>query len=290
VKNLIVVGKDGRVRTRGLYCRAWAMPNGRCRVHGGASTGPKSPEGKARVVAAMVEGRRKWVERRRAEGRRFTAGRKAGDTWVTGSMREQARAEARRLGAGRFTLDRSLTLALLKSGKGDPEARERALSMLAAHEEAAAEKDRRQALSLVGEWRERFAVYSPSSRPAAEPVGPPPLLVPDDCAPLLSDDPSHDPNPTVAAFWRNVDLALTRLGQIMGRPAPQGSSRHAAFWWSVNTALDIHEGVLTGRLRISDIPDLKLSLDAAKAMIKAALRVDKNILKAPRSAPFSAKN
>ncbi|HEX9168960.1 MAG TPA: HGGxSTG domain-containing protein, partial [Roseiarcus sp.] len=63
---------------------------GRCRVHGGASTGPKSPEGKARVVAAMVEGRRKWAEQRRTEGRRFTAGRKGGDAWVTEAMRERA--------------------------------------------------------------------------------------------------------------------------------------------------------------------------------------------------------
>ncbi len=76
------------------------MSDGRCRVHGGASTGPKTSEGKARVVAAMVEGRRKWLERRRAEGRRFTAGRKGGDAWVTEATRERARAEARRLGAG----------------------------------------------------------------------------------------------------------------------------------------------------------------------------------------------
>jgi hypothetical protein len=280
IKNPIKTGKNGVRVSRGPFCNAWAMPNGRCRVHGGASTGPKSPEGKARVVAAMVEGRREWVERRRAEGGRFTAGRKGGDAWVTEAMRERARAEARRLGAGRFTLDRSLTLALIKSANGDPAARARAKAMLAAHEEAAAEKDRRQALTIVDGWRGRFAAYLPSSRPAAEP---PP------CAPLLSDDPSHDPNPTVAAFWRNVDLALTRLGQVMGREAPQGSSRHAAFWWSVDTALDIHEGVLTGRLRSRDIPDLKLRLDAAKAMIKAALRVDKNMLKAPRSGPFSAK-
>ena len=57
-------------------------------MHGGASTGPRTREGKARVVAAMVEGRRKWVERRRAEGRRFTAGRKGGDAWVTEAMRD----------------------------------------------------------------------------------------------------------------------------------------------------------------------------------------------------------
>src|SRR5271167_1726274 len=118
--------KNGIAIIRGPRCRAWAMANGRCRVHGGASTGPKSPEGKARVVAAMVEGRRKWVERRRAEGRRFTAGRKGGDAWVTEAMRERARAEAHRLKGGRFTLDRALVSALLRTANGDQAARARA--------------------------------------------------------------------------------------------------------------------------------------------------------------------
>ena len=42
------------------------------------STGPKTPEGKARVVAAMVAGRRLWVERMKAEGRKFPCGRRPG--------------------------------------------------------------------------------------------------------------------------------------------------------------------------------------------------------------------
>ena len=33
-------------RTRsGGFCRGAAMPNGRCRMHGGPSTGPRTPEG-----------------------------------------------------------------------------------------------------------------------------------------------------------------------------------------------------------------------------------------------------
>jgi len=33
-------------RTRsGVPCNGWAMPNGRCRLHGGLSTGPRTPEG-----------------------------------------------------------------------------------------------------------------------------------------------------------------------------------------------------------------------------------------------------
>ena len=42
------------------------------------STGPKTPEGKARVVAALVAGRHRWVERMKAEGRKFPCGRKPG--------------------------------------------------------------------------------------------------------------------------------------------------------------------------------------------------------------------
>ena len=40
-------------RTRsGCACRAPAMANGRCRMHGGRSTGPRTPEGKAARTAA----------------------------------------------------------------------------------------------------------------------------------------------------------------------------------------------------------------------------------------------
>lgn len=61
------------------YCRNWAIQGRtRCKFHGGMSTGPKTPEGKARVVAAMVAGRGRWVERMKAEGRKFPGGRKPG--------------------------------------------------------------------------------------------------------------------------------------------------------------------------------------------------------------------
>ncbi len=36
----------------GCPCQAPAMTNGRCRMHGGLSTGPRTPEGRARVRAA----------------------------------------------------------------------------------------------------------------------------------------------------------------------------------------------------------------------------------------------
>jgi hypothetical protein len=236
VKNLFRVGKNGVKVSRGPRCKAWAMENGRCRVHGGFSTGPLSPEGKARVVAAMVEGRRKWVERRRAEGRRFTAGRKGGDAWVTQSMRERARAEARRLGAGRFTLDRSLTLALLKSAKGDPAARATAKAMLDAQERAAIERDRARALAIVDGWRTELALRRPA---ALQCVGPDTYDAPADSDP-------------VAKFWRNVDVALDVLGEILGQGIQQGN-----------------------------VQDMRLRLKVATATIKAALAVDKNMLKAP---------
>jgi hypothetical protein len=129
------------------------MENGRCWMHGGASTGPRTPEGKARVVAAMVEGRRKWVARQRAEGRKFSSGRKRGERWATEPMRARARAEARRLGAGRFTLDRPLTLALLRSANGCLESRARAKAMLDAQELATLERDRQAAIARIGELR-----------------------------------------------------------------------------------------------------------------------------------------
>src|SRR5260221_7817217 len=55
----------------------------RCRFHGGASTGARTQEGQARVTAAMVAGRARWVERmRRAKAQgliaRFPGGRRPG--------------------------------------------------------------------------------------------------------------------------------------------------------------------------------------------------------------------
>lgn len=47
----------GAKRRDGGRCQAPAMPNGRCRLHGGLSTGPKTPEGKERArKAAWVHG------------------------------------------------------------------------------------------------------------------------------------------------------------------------------------------------------------------------------------------
>jgi hypothetical protein len=48
----------GALTRAGTPCKGPAMPNGRCRMHGGASTGPRTPEGLQRIVKARtVHGR-----------------------------------------------------------------------------------------------------------------------------------------------------------------------------------------------------------------------------------------
>lgn len=50
-------------RSTGKPCQAPPRPNGRCRRHGGASTGPRTLEGKARIAEAN---RRRWAASRAA--------------------------------------------------------------------------------------------------------------------------------------------------------------------------------------------------------------------------------
>jgi hypothetical protein len=45
---------DARSRRTGLLCRQPAMKNGKCRFHGGKSTGAKTLEGKRRQRAACL--------------------------------------------------------------------------------------------------------------------------------------------------------------------------------------------------------------------------------------------
>jgi hypothetical protein len=58
------------------------------------STGARTPEGKARVLAALIEGRQRWLAEMRAKKKagliaRFPGGRKSGDRWVTHRMRQR---------------------------------------------------------------------------------------------------------------------------------------------------------------------------------------------------------
>lgn len=62
----------------GKPCQGPAMANGRCRLHGGLSTGPKTEEGRRRIAKAQwkhgyyskesVEKRREWKKAREAAG------------------------------------------------------------------------------------------------------------------------------------------------------------------------------------------------------------------------------
>ena len=202
-------------------------------------------------MAAMVEGRRKWVERRRAEGRSFSAGRKGGDAWVTEAMRERARAEAHRLGGGRFTLDRPLVLALLKSAKGDRGWEAKAKAMLDAHEQAEADRDRGRALSVVRDLRARaIAGWSgrapvPTTLPFAE-VGPNAYA----SAPYAPTGSGYDPTTPAAKLRRNLFKAL-----------------------------DLLEEIMMGKVLDRNVRDKRLAVEAATATIKAFVSANKNGLK-----------
>jgi hypothetical protein len=53
-----------RAKTRrGTPCRCLALPNGRCKYHGGLSTGPKTPEGQARALANLRQYRDRGEDR-----------------------------------------------------------------------------------------------------------------------------------------------------------------------------------------------------------------------------------
>jgi hypothetical protein len=64
IKNPVVL-KKGYRRARSPKCRNWAMPNGRRRLHGGLSTGPKTEAGRARSLAALRKGRKSWLAQRK---------------------------------------------------------------------------------------------------------------------------------------------------------------------------------------------------------------------------------
>jgi hypothetical protein len=109
-------GKDkqrcgARVRHRHGWCRRWPVPGRtRCRLHGGASTGAVTAEGKAKANAAREAGRQRWLEEMRAkkaagEIDRFPGGRKSGPGWVTRRMWKKRQIETmQRLRAEREAL------------------------------------------------------------------------------------------------------------------------------------------------------------------------------------------
>lgn len=62
--DLAAVPKCGAKTRRHTSCRAPAMHNGRCRMHGGASTGPRTPEGLERSRTARLKHGRYSAENR----------------------------------------------------------------------------------------------------------------------------------------------------------------------------------------------------------------------------------
>jgi hypothetical protein len=56
----------GARNRRGEPCQGkLLLKGGRCKFHGGMSTGPKTPEGKERSLRALREGSKRYNERRR---------------------------------------------------------------------------------------------------------------------------------------------------------------------------------------------------------------------------------
>jgi hypothetical protein len=72
-------------------CRNWAIRGKRrCRLHGGLSTGPTTPEGMARTIAAMKAGRLRWLAQLKSEGKPIPCGRKKGGRNAPLTEREHA--------------------------------------------------------------------------------------------------------------------------------------------------------------------------------------------------------
>src|SRR5215472_6689051 len=66
-------------RTAFRRCRKWAVPGKtRCYLHGGKSTGPRTPEGKAASLAARLEGRRRRIAQLALEGKKIATGHNGG--------------------------------------------------------------------------------------------------------------------------------------------------------------------------------------------------------------------
>jgi len=78
-----IMGRKARAagKLRGLspFCRNWAVPGKtRCYLHGGKSTGPRTPAGKAAALAAGLEGRRRRIAELALEGKKINTGHNGG--------------------------------------------------------------------------------------------------------------------------------------------------------------------------------------------------------------------
>ena len=59
---------EAHARSTGLPCKAKALTNGRCKNHGGMSTGPKTVEGKKAVALATAKRMASGQRERAVEG------------------------------------------------------------------------------------------------------------------------------------------------------------------------------------------------------------------------------
>ena len=55
----------GAMNRRGLPCQCkLLLKGGKCKFHGGMSTGAKTPEGKAKSIAALRAGHARWLAKK----------------------------------------------------------------------------------------------------------------------------------------------------------------------------------------------------------------------------------
>ena len=64
--DLRAAARCGAKNRRGMPCQCPAVPNGRCRLHGGLSTGPKTAEGIERMRRAVTKHGR-YTQKAKAE-------------------------------------------------------------------------------------------------------------------------------------------------------------------------------------------------------------------------------
>jgi hypothetical protein len=71
--------KAGKLQGISWRCRKWAVPGKtHCYLHGGKSTGPRTPEGKAASLAARLKGRRRRIAQLALEGKKIATGHNGG--------------------------------------------------------------------------------------------------------------------------------------------------------------------------------------------------------------------
>jgi len=71
--------RAGRLRGQSPFCRKWAVRGKtRCDLHGGKSTGPRTPAGKAAALAAGLAGRRARIAELALEGKKINTGHNGG--------------------------------------------------------------------------------------------------------------------------------------------------------------------------------------------------------------------